>query len=79
MGALSVFFALFLVAAIWASFTIGRASADRRRTLNHHQMMILLVDLRMKDDTITIMPTETRTKLDHLLDDYERLDLDDRP
>lgn len=66
-----------MLGAAWLAFVFGRATADRRTNLNHHKMMVLLVDLRSADDTVPIMPTLTREKLDRLLTEYEHLDLDE--
>lgn len=60
------------------AFTFGRATADHRVNLNHHKMMMLLMDIRTVDDTVPIVPAAAREKLDRLLSEYERLDLDDR-
>lgn len=66
-----------IVSAGLLAFTFGRATADRQTNLNHHQMMMMLMDLRVRDDTVPIMPADTRSRLDHLLAEYEHLDLDE--
>ncbi len=75
MLALTVVVALGIVA--WFSFTIGRVSSDRTVNLNHHRMMMLLTRIRTQDGNLAILTDENRKRLDSLLDDYERFDLDD--
>lgn len=66
-----------LASASWLAFTLGRVTADRRPNLNHHKMMMLLMDLQHRDSTVPIMPAPQRSKLNRLLTEYERLDLDE--
>lgn len=40
-------------------------------------MMVLLMELRHRDDTVPIMSIKQRAKMNRLLDEYERLDLGD--
>lgn len=77
MAALFVLVALLLASSVWLAFTLGRVSSDRRPNLNHHQMMALLMELRHKDDVVPFMDSRQRVRLNRLLDEYERLDLDD--
>jgi hypothetical protein len=65
-----------VVVTAWMSFTLGRATSVRRTNLNHHKMMMLLMDLRGRDETVPIMSAPMRAKLERLLTDYERLDVD---
>ena len=77
MSALVLLFVVVLIATAWFSFTLGRATADRGTNLNHHRMMMLLMDLRGKDDIVPSMSADSRAKLDLLLAEYEHLDLDE--
>lgn len=61
----------------WVAFILGRSTADNGRVMNHHKMMMLLVDIRTKDDTVPFLSQQSRLRLDRLLSDYERLDLND--
>lgn len=69
---------LLIVSSVaWLAFTLGRVSADRRPNLNHHQMMVMLMEFRHLDDTVPIMDSKHRTKMNRLLDEYESLDFAD--
>lgn len=59
------------------AFTFGRATADRQTNLNHHQMMMMLMNIRGQDDIVPMMSAQVRSKLDRLLAEYEHLDLDE--
>lgn len=72
-----ILFTLVLAGACLLSFAFGRATADRRVNLNHHQMMMMLMGLRTADDNLPIMPSGIRQRVDTLLTDYERLDLNE--
>lgn len=75
--AIGFLFLLLLATVGWLAFTIGRVSADRRVHLNHHQMAMTLIDLSSKDDIVPVYPAGTRDKVNRLIDEYERLDLDE--
>lgn len=56
--------------ASWASFAIGRATADRWVSANHHKLAMFTVALRERDDLIPFLSTDQRRQMDALVDEY---------
>lgn len=68
---------VFLVVAAWAmaiSFVVGRATADRQVSVNHHKLAMFAVVLRGKDDMVPFLSTNERQQLDSLVANYTQLE-----
>ena len=76
MMAIVMLVVLAMAASAWVAFAVGRVTSDRRINMNHHQMMMLLMEIRTKDDAFPILSADDRNELSRLLGGYTHLSLD---